>query len=499
MYRNSGWRTVLCLAAMLSCVSLARADYEAGQVAWQAGRHAEALAQWREAARAGNGEAMLALGRAFAKGHGVPQDYILAHMWLNLAAGRGSTEAARERDALAANMVPQHIAEAQERTRAWLSGRGTDAPKAAAVPSAAPPSTPTGPPPPRAIREAQGLMATLGYDPGPADGRWGPRTGRAYTAFLSDAGLPPAEMLTPDALRAMRVAAKGRNVAAAAESPRRTPATQRKAAPAPADLHRLVAAGDIDGLKAALAKEVDANARDAKGWTALMYAADKGRTLLVPPLLKAGADPDIRASDGATALFIAAVHGHSDIIGFLMKADADITIKGPKGQTPSEVASARYGNVDQARRNREAAAVLALIQGKTLSQLKQEREFLRFEFIDHIKQVSSFGLQCITKDGKRGEFPLKELVAATERGVCIGFVRRKSIYSCDTRSVPCDWPPAPGMFRVIWRASREFGDDYHEKVSALIEAYRTNSAASKEHALKQISEYVATREALLQR
>ena len=305
MYRGVTWRTVFCLVAVLACGSVARADYEAGQTAWQAGRHAEALTQWRAAAKAGDGRAMLALGRAYVKGLGVPQDYVDAHKWLNLAAGRGSAEAARERDGLAANMIPQHIASAQERARAWLSGRGANAPKSAAVPRAAAPSAPVGPPPLRAIREAQGLMAALGYDSGPADGRWGPRTGRAYRAFLRDAGLPPGNFLTPDALRAMRTAAKGRNVAATTASPRPAPAMQRKADPPPANLQALVAAGDIDGLKAALTRNADANARDGKGWTPLMHAADKGRSLLVPMLLKAGADRNIRASDGATALFMA--------------------------------------------------------------------------------------------------------------------------------------------------------------------------------------------------
>ena len=320
MNRGVTWRLVLCLTAMLSSVSLARADYETGQTAWQAGRHAEALAQWQAAARTGDGKAMLALGRAFARGLGVPQDYILAHTWLNLAAGRGSAEAARERDGLAANMIPQHIASTQERARAWLSGRGAGAPKAAAAPTA-----PAGPPPPRAIREAQGHLAAFGYKPGPADGRWGPRTGRAYTAFLRDAGLPPENVLTPDALRAMRTAAKGRNVAAAAAPPRPAPATQRQAAPPPANLHRLVAAGDVEGLKAALAKGADANVRDAKGWTPLMLAADKGKSLLIPPLLEAGADPDLRLADGATAMFIAAVHGHSESVAALMEAGADFS------------------------------------------------------------------------------------------------------------------------------------------------------------------------------
>ena len=366
MYRNPTLRIALCLAAILSCASPARADYEAGQTAWTAGRHAEALTQWQAAARAGDGKAMLALGRAFAKGLGVPQDYILAHMWLNLAAGRGSAEAARERDGLAANMIPQHIASAQERARAWLSGGGAGAPKAAAVPSAAAPTAPAGPPPPRAIREAQGLMAALGYDPGPAEGRWGPRTGRAYTAFLRDAGLPPGNVLTPEALRALRAAAKRRNVAASAAPPRPAPATQRQAAPPADDLRLLAAAGDVKGVKAALTKGANANAQDGKGWTALMYAADKGHALMVPALLRAGADPNLRLADGATALFIAVVHGHLEIAAALLRAGADASIVGPRDQTPLDMArSLNHSRIlvlpevvafeeAQARREREA-------------------------------------------------------------------------------------------------------------------------------------------------
>ena len=66
----------------------------------------------------------------------------------------------------------------------------------------------------------------------------------------------------------------------------------------------------MKGLEAALAAGMDVNARDDKGWTALMYVVDKGYVLLVEPLLMAKADLDVRAPDGATALFIAVAHGH---------------------------------------------------------------------------------------------------------------------------------------------------------------------------------------------
>ena len=100
--RKAGLGVVVWLTALLLCAGAAQADYEAGRAAWDAGRHGEAVRQWEAAAKANDVRALLALGRAFAKGVGVPQDFIEAHKWLNLAAGRGSAEAAAERDKLAA-------------------------------------------------------------------------------------------------------------------------------------------------------------------------------------------------------------------------------------------------------------------------------------------------------------------------------------------------------------------------------------------------------------
>ncbi len=58
------------------------------------------------------------------KGRGVPQDYVQAHMWLNLAASRFPQGTDRDmavkiRDILAAKMTPAQIAEAQRLAREW--------------------------------------------------------------------------------------------------------------------------------------------------------------------------------------------------------------------------------------------------------------------------------------------------------------------------------------------------------------------------------------------
>ena len=338
----------------------AQADFESGQAAWDTGRHAEAVAAWEDAARANDARAMLALGRASVAGVGVLQDYVEAHKWLNLAAGLGEVDAAAERDALAAEMTAEERAEARKLARAWRTAGGppvTDAPPpdtAEAAPAA--PST-TSAPPERALREAQALLAKLGYAPGPADGQWGRRSIEAYRSFLDDAGMAPSAVLTPEALRAMRRMA------------REAGSTVTIATPPPDALHQAVQAGDRAGLAAALASGADIDGLDGRGWTALMHAANRGYVLMVPPLLEAGADTDLRAADGATALFMATAHGHSEIIAQLMEAGADTTIPGPNGKTAVDVARARYGNAHTALTGGENHAVLALVRGMALPKM----------------------------------------------------------------------------------------------------------------------------------
>ena len=52
-------------------------------------------------------------------GDGVPQNYILAHMWYNLAAALGYRHPIANRDLIARNMTQAQIAEAQRLAREW--------------------------------------------------------------------------------------------------------------------------------------------------------------------------------------------------------------------------------------------------------------------------------------------------------------------------------------------------------------------------------------------
>jgi len=64
------------------------------------------------------------LGVRYAKGEGVPQDYVQAHMWLNIAIsnfppGEDRDKAVKNRDLLAKRMTPAQISEAQKLAREW--------------------------------------------------------------------------------------------------------------------------------------------------------------------------------------------------------------------------------------------------------------------------------------------------------------------------------------------------------------------------------------------
>ena len=79
----------------------------------------------RKAAEQGDAFAQFNLGVAYANGQGVPQTYVEAHKWRNLAASRASAEKQKQyaeaRDEVAALMTPAQLAEAQKLAREWLA------------------------------------------------------------------------------------------------------------------------------------------------------------------------------------------------------------------------------------------------------------------------------------------------------------------------------------------------------------------------------------------
>jgi TPR repeat protein len=55
----------------------------------------------------------------YLKGRGVPQDYVLAHMWFNLSAAQNHPRAVTDREQVEKLMTPAQIAEAQKLAQEW--------------------------------------------------------------------------------------------------------------------------------------------------------------------------------------------------------------------------------------------------------------------------------------------------------------------------------------------------------------------------------------------
>ena len=93
---------------------------EDADAAHERGDYATALRLLRPLAEQGFADAQYNLGFLYDQGEGVTQDYVLAHMWWDLAAARGNENAAINRDDLAAHkMTPDQITEAQRLAREW--------------------------------------------------------------------------------------------------------------------------------------------------------------------------------------------------------------------------------------------------------------------------------------------------------------------------------------------------------------------------------------------
>lgn len=102
----------------------------------RAQRNRAEAAQWyRKAADQGEVEAQSSLGLLYYRGDGIERDYVQAYKWLSLAAGQapaseGTTgkaaaraEIVRLRDAVAAKLTPEQLAEAQRRAAEWQAAR----------------------------------------------------------------------------------------------------------------------------------------------------------------------------------------------------------------------------------------------------------------------------------------------------------------------------------------------------------------------------------------
>ncbi len=97
-------------------------------------------------------------------------------------------------------------------------------------------------------------------------------------------------------------------------------------------------------LKQNLESDIDVNAQDDDGFTALMEASAQGNLELITFLVNNGANVNIQSSDGVTALMVTALGGHLKIVKFLVNNGADVDQQNNDGWSALMVAT--NGNLE---------------------------------------------------------------------------------------------------------------------------------------------------------
>ncbi|MCW9002462.1 MAG: hypothetical protein OQJ87_07050 [Rhodospirillales bacterium] len=115
-------RIALCLIAVLGSFGLtspSTADYYDGLRAFDAGDYATAIIEWEKAGAARDTNALYRLGKLYEEGLGVPQNFVRAHAFFNLAAAAGNKDAKTARDVISARMTMDELAQARTLATEW--------------------------------------------------------------------------------------------------------------------------------------------------------------------------------------------------------------------------------------------------------------------------------------------------------------------------------------------------------------------------------------------
>jgi len=151
-------------------------------------------AKWfQDAAEHGIRDSQFNLGILYARGLGVPRDLATSYKWFALAATGGDADSAKKRDDIAQVLSKEDLARARLAVETWVA-KPLD-PKAEDVPPAdpawaAPPEHTASVDTSRTIARTQAVLASLGFDAGPADGKMGRKTRDAIAAFQTSKGMP---------------------------------------------------------------------------------------------------------------------------------------------------------------------------------------------------------------------------------------------------------------------------------------------------------------------
>uniref|UniRef100_A0A6N2LLG0 STI1/HOP DP domain-containing protein n=1 Tax=Salix viminalis TaxID=40686 RepID=A0A6N2LLG0_SALVM len=109
-------------------------------------------------------------------------------------------------------------------------------------------------------------------------------------------------------------------------------------------VHQCASAGDVEGLKNALASGADKDEEDSEGRTALHFSCGYGEVKCAQILLEAGATVDALDKNKNTALHYAAGYGRKECVALLLENGAAVTLQNMDGKTPIDVAKLNNQN-----------------------------------------------------------------------------------------------------------------------------------------------------------
>ncbi len=107
------------------------------------------------------------------------------------------------------------------------------------------------------------------------------------------------------------------------------------------DLINAAKESDIEKIKELIKQDIDINTCDSRGYTAMLWAAQKGNIDIVNLLIKNGANIEAKheASRGYTPLIVAAINNHIEVAKMLIEHGANINSKNNNGNTALSVAN----------------------------------------------------------------------------------------------------------------------------------------------------------------
>lgn len=256
------FRVVLLFLAILAVPVSASGDYQSGRDAYDSEDYGLASQNWLAAANSGDPQSQFALAQLYEQGMGVPQNYLRAHLFYNLAGSKGLAEAREARDALAAKMSIAQVAEAQTLALNWEPVGTHPRPAATGVGG-----------------EPTGDAVSL---------RWS-GVSEASIAVLGD------ELAT---LKSLLKAGTDPNVPLPNGDTLLLQAVRNSSLPI------------VDSL---IQGGANVNAVGPGGWTPLKAAIYDGRTDVAKRLLSSGADPEQTTPDGLNALALAQRLGYAEL------------------------------------------------------------------------------------------------------------------------------------------------------------------------------------------